>query len=322
VRALVVRRGRVGCFARPEPEAGPGDAIVRVTLAGICGTDLELLAGYKDFVGIPGHEFVGVVEEAEGHDDWVGRRVVADINIACGRCDLCQRAGPGHCIERRVLGLVDADGAMAERLSVPVANLSPVPDTVPDECAVFAEPLAAACRIVEQVRIDAGTRVVVVGAGRLGTLAALVLQHHGAQVEAVARSPVAYATLAAAGVIVHASVPLVEPGADVVVDASGTPSGLAAARLLVRPRGTLVLKSTCASPRTRDALEPTALVVDEITVVGSRCGPIDAALRLLAAGAVDPRPLVHSTHALSRGADAFAAAAGRGTLKVLLRADA
>jgi len=319
MRALVVRNGRVGCFARPEPEARPGEAIVRVTLAGICGTDLELLEGYKDFVGIPGHEFVGVVEEADSAD-WIGRRVVGEINVGCGHCPLCAAAGPGHCPERRVLGLIGMDGAMAERIALPVANLHAVPDGVPDESAVFAEPLAAACRIPEQVAIGAGTRAVVVGAGRLGTLCALVLQCHGANVEAVARSARAHAILSAAGVSVVASTPLIRPGADVVVDATGSASGLAAARLLVRPRGTLVIKSTCASRRRAEALEPTALVVDEVTVVGSRCGPFDEALRLLASGKIDPRPLIDSTHPLSRGADGFAAAAARGALKVLVRA--
>ena len=332
MRALVVRNGRVGCLARPEPQAAPGEAIVRITLAGICGTDLELLAGYKGFVGTPGHEFVGVVEEVveEVVEDivggdaarvWIGRRVVGEINVGCHECQLCAVAGPGHCAERRVLGLIGMDGAMAERVAIPVANLHVVPESVSDASAVFAEPLAAACRIPEQVEIGTTTRAVVVGAGRLGTLCALVLRARGARVEAVARSDRARIILAAAGINVVTSAPLIEPGADVVVDATGSAAGLAAARLLVRPRGTLVIKSTCASPRGAEALQPTALVVDEITVVGSRCGPFDEALRLLADGTIDPRPLIHSTHALSRGADAFAAAANRGTLKVLLSPD-
>jgi len=321
MRALVVRNGRVGCLARPEPEAAEGEAIVRVSLAGICGTDLELVAGYKGFVGIPGHEFVGVVEESEHAGEWVGRRVVGEINVGCRECPLCEAAGQGHCRERRVLGIVGMDGAMAERVALPVANLHAVPDAVPDESAVFAEPLAAACRILEQVEIGVGTRAVVLGAGRLGVLCALVLKHAGAEVQAVARYARSRTLLASAGVTVFASAPLVPPGADVVVDATGAADGLAAARLLVRPRGTLVLKSTCASPRGAQALEPTALVVDEVTVVGSRCGPIDHALRLLASGVIDPRPLIDATYPLSRGADAFAAAAGRGALKVLLTPD-
>jgi len=323
MRALVIRNGRVGCFAQPEPDAQLGEAIVRVSAAGICGTDLELLAGYKHFVGTPGHEFVGVVEDADAADrEWVGRRVVAEINVGCRRCALCRSAGPGHCPDRRVLGLIGMHGAMAELVAVPVANLRAVPDAVSDDCAVFAEPLAAACRIPQQVSIEPGTRVVVVGAGRLGLLCSLVLHDRGAEVQAIARSVRAQEVLAAEGIAAYSSAALVQPGADVVVDASGSPDGLATARLLVRPRGTLVLKSTCASPRGAQALEPTALVVDEVTVVGSRCGPIAEALELLASGAVDPRPLIHARYPFSRGADAFAAAATSGVLKVLLTPDA
>ena len=318
MRALVIRGGTVTVTERPAPEPGPDDALIRVALAGVCGTDLELLSGYKaGFDGVPGHEFVGVVERCDGAPELVGKRVVGELNVGCGTCVICARAGPGHCPARRVLGVIGIDGAMAELVVLPAANLHVVPDCVSDVQAVFVEPLAAACRIQEQVEVGADLRVVVVGAGRLGALCALVLQRTGAQVEAVARNARVRVLLDAAGVRTVAEAADVRAGADLVVDATGSSGGLAVARALVRPRGTLVLKSTCAGSDT-GALDPTSLVVDEITVVGSRCGPFERALELLADGMIQTEPFVDDVLPLSEGPHAFELASRSGALKILL----
>jgi threonine dehydrogenase-like Zn-dependent dehydrogenase len=317
VRALAIRDGRVALVERPDPEPGPGEALIRVSLAGICGTDLELLAGYKGFEGVPGHELIGVVERADGSPKLVGKRVVASINAGCGDCGTCARSGVEHCPDRRVLGIRGWDGAFAERVVVPTENLHVVPERVPDRLAVFAEPLAAACRIPEQVALDDTQRVVVVGAGRLGVLCALVLRRPGARVQAVARNPRVRMLLDAAGVPSVEDAWAVAPGADVVVDATGSRDGLEAALSLVRPRGTLVLKSTCEGSGA-GALDPTSLVVDEITVVGSRCGPMDAALELLTSSSFDLAPMIDDVLPLTEGVHAFEMAARPGVLKILV----
>jgi threonine dehydrogenase-like Zn-dependent dehydrogenase len=317
MRALVLAAdGTLSLHDRPKPVAD-GDCIVRVTAAGVCGTDLELLRGYAGFSGVPGHEFVGVVEEAAPADArWIGRRVVGEITVGCGRCAGCRAAGRGHCDVRTVLGIRDRDGAFAEYLALPSMNLHAVPESVDDMAAVFVEPTAAACRIVEQVRIDRGVRVAVVGAGRLGLLIAQVLRLHGAEVTIVVRGErrrlaaetLGFETIAAAAAAGS-------PGRrfDIAVDATGAPAGFAAAGALVRPRGTLVLKSTFHG-ETPLALSP--LVVDEITVVGSRCGPFDRAIELLSAGRVDVKTLLAGVYPLERFAEAFDRAAQG--LKVIL----
>lgn len=313
MRALSLGPGGPAVVDKPDPTA-PGEARVRVALAGVCATDLELVKGYMGFAGTLGHEWVGVVEDAPDRA-LVGRRVVGDINCPCGTCDVCVGGRTTHCPARTVLGIVNRDGAFAERLCIPVGNLHAVPDGVPDEAAVFVEPLAAACQIAEQVHVRPSSRVVVLGTGRLGQLCARVLTLSGAEVAGVGRNP---ATLALLPRGVRA-VPLADAGAlagaDVVVDTTGNPDGLALATQLVRARGTIVLKTT-----THDlgAVAPNAWVIDEVTVVGSRCGPFQPALRLLAAGLVNPRPLVTARYPLSRGVEALARAAAPGALKVLV----
>ena len=302
-------------FRTDHPRAErPGEARVRVDLGGICATDIELCKGYMGFSGVLGHEWVGTVEAAPD-PAWVGRRVVGDINCPCGRCAACAAGRGNHCPARTVLGIQGRDGAFAQTLSLPLANLHPVPDGVSDEQAVFVEPLAAACRILDQVHIRPGHRVVVVGLGRLGQLIARVLALTGAQVTGVARSAASRDRLPAhvPGCPADAAASLA--GADVVVDATGNPEGLALAQSLVRPGGTLVLKTT-----THDigAASPTAWVVDELTLVGSRCGPFAPALRLLAAGLVDPTDLITARRPLSAGVAALAEAAAPGAVKVLL----
>jgi len=296
-------------------EPAPGEALVRVSLAGVCNTDLELVRGYYPFAGVPGHEFVGRVEAAPGSPEWEGRRVVGAINASCGSCATCVRGHASHCERRTVLGIAGRDGAFATHLALPIANLLAVPDALADEAAVFAEPLAAALEIQEQVRVGSGDRVVVIGAGKLGHLVARTLALTGCRLLAVGRSPRPLDLLAALG-IPAATADEVEPrAADVVVECTGDPAGLELARRAVRPRGTIVLKSTYHGPASVDL---SRFVVDEITLVGSRCGPFAPALQLLASGRVDPRPLVDARYPLRDALAAFEHASQKGALKVLV----
>lgn len=298
---------------RPEPEAGIGMALIRVTLAGICNTDLELAKGYMGFRGILGHEFVGRVDA--GPPEWRGKRVVGEINFACGSCMMCASGLRRHCPKRRVLGILDADGAFAEKVAVPVANLHAVPDGVTDEVAVFTEPLAAAFEILEQVHIDPGIAAVVLGDGKLGLLIAQVLSQAGAKVLAVGKHDDKLAILERLGIRTVRIDQWGRAPADLVVEATGSATGLATAIEVTRPRGTLVLKSTVANPT---ALNLAPLVINEITVVGSRCGSFPVALRALEAGSIDVRSLLSATRPLREAANALAFAASPGVLKVLL----
>ncbi len=299
----------------PDPQPPTGEALVRVRMAGICGTDLEILRGYMGFQGIPGHEFVGVVEEAPD-PDWVGRRVVGEINAACGECPTCRAGRPTHCPHRTTLGIAGRDGAFAEFLCLPLVNLHPVPDAVSDEAAVFTEPLAAALQILEQVHLRPTDRVAVLGAGRLGQLIARVLRLTGCELVVWGRHPGKLARLRELGITVRSDAEYPAAWADVVVEVTGHPEGFAAARRMVRPRGTLVLKSTYHG---RTEADFTGLVIDEITLVGSRCGPFPPALRLLASGLVPVADLVEARYPIEEGEQAFAHAARSGVLKVILQ---
>jgi threonine dehydrogenase-like Zn-dependent dehydrogenase len=297
---------------RPVP--GEGEVLVRVRLAGICGTDLEVLKGYHDFKGIMGHEFTGEVAGPE-NSPWLGRRVVGEINIVCGACDLCRRGLSRHCRQRRVLGLRDHDGALAHYLTLPAANLHAVPPEVPDVWAVFTEPLAAALRVQETAPVSPEFRVLVVGDGRLGLLISWVLALSGAEVHLAGHHPKHLALARPRGVATFLTPDLPPGDYDMVVEASGSPAGLDLALARVRPRGTVVMKSTYVG---RYPLDPAALVVPEVRLVGSRCGPFAAALRLLRDGRIDPRPLIDRTFPLSRGLEALAWAQSPGVLKVLV----
>ena len=302
-------------LALPAPRLG--EARIRVTLAGVCNTDLELARGYMGFAGTPGHEFVGVVEACDD-PAWRGRRVVGEINCGCGGCAGCRAGDPRHCPDRTVLGILGRDGSFAEHLTLPVANLHEVPASLSDEEAVFAEPLAAACQILDQVAVRPTQRVVVFGDGKLGVLVGQVLARTGCALTVVGKHRSKLAVLAEQGIDTllldeHRSRP--SPRADLVVEASGTASGLEAAVAAVRPRGTIVLKTTVADA-VRLHLAP--LVIDEITVVGSRCGPFEPALRALAARTVRVAPLIHARYPLQAGLEAFAHAARPGVVKVLL----
>jgi len=314
MRALVLGAdGRLTLQEVPSP-AIPGECLVRVTLAGICGTDLQMLEGYAGFTGIPGHEFVGVVEHAPAPDaHWIGRRVVGEINVGCGACDLCRKGVKEHCPHRTVVGIRERSGAFAEYLSLPGGNLHHVPDRIDDAAAVFVEPVAAACRILEQTPIDASMRVAVIGDGRLGNLVAQVLRTRTSQLVLFGRHAAKIAVAQALGIDARVMADDEAGGYDVVVDATGRPDGLERVLALVKPRGTVVLKSTCNGTT---SLELWPVPVHEICIVGSRCGPFAAAIELLAAGAVKTAPLLAGTFPLASFQEAFEMA--RRELKVLM----
>jgi alcohol dehydrogenase len=296
------------------PLAQPGEARLRVRLAGICSTDLHLVRGYMSFAGTLGHEFVG---EVIGCDDveWLGRRVTGEINLACRRCDRCRSGLERHCAARSVLGILGKDGCFAEELTLPVANLHVVPDTLPDELALFTEPLAAAFEVLEQLHVRPTWRVAVLGDGKLGTLVALVVAQSGAEVTLVGRHPHKLARVESAGIRVARVEDALGGDFDAVVEATGSPAGFERARSLLRPRGALVLKSTFHGAL---QLATAPLVIDELTLVGSRCGPFAPALRALAAGRIDPRPLLEAIYPLRQGLDALAHAALPGASKIVL----
>jgi 2-desacetyl-2-hydroxyethyl bacteriochlorophyllide A dehydrogenase len=299
----------------PVPSVPPGSALVRVRLAGICGTDLELVKGYYPYRGVLGHEFVGEVVEASGRPSLIGQRTVGEINIACGKCKACRTGLPTHCEERAVLGIANHDGAFAEYVSLPLENLHRVPKSIPDEAAVFTEPLAAALQIEQQVQIRPADRVLIIGAGRLGQLVAQVLALTGCDLQVVVRHETHRALLADCNIATITEDAIPSQKMDVVVEASGSPSGFALALEAVRPRGKIVLKSTY---RGRVEVNFSSIVVNEVTLVGSRCGPFASALSLLASDAVDPTPLIVSRYPLSKGLTAFEHAAQPGVLKVLV----
>jgi threonine dehydrogenase-like Zn-dependent dehydrogenase len=297
----------------PLPQPAPGEVVVRVLQAGICNTDLELLRGYYPYTGVIGHEFVGMVEDGPAH--WVGQRVVGEINAVCGHCRFCTSGNSTHCENRTVLGIVNRAGAFAEYLCLPEKNLYPVPASVSTDAATFTEPLAAALEIQQQVSIQSGDRVLVVGDGKLGLLVAQTLALTGCDLLAVGRHSDKLALLESRGIQVGYGDTVTPRSFDVAVECTGNPEGFAIALKSLRPRGTLVLKSTYAGKLSLDA---SALVVDEITLVGSRCGPFPEALQLLADDQVDVSSLIQARYPLTDGLAAFERAQQRGTLKVLV----
>jgi threonine dehydrogenase-like Zn-dependent dehydrogenase len=301
------------------PVAGD-EALVRVTLSGICNTDLEITRGYADFQGTIGHEFVGVIESLPGVSAalTVGQRVVGEINAGCGSCDLCRAKDSRHCELRTVLGIVGRDGAHAEFLKLPVTNLLPVPDEVSDERAVFTEPLSAACGILERAEVTDDTSVVVIGDGKLGLLCAQVLATTGAPVTLVGKHRNKLQIAAGRGIetITVDQAGLGTRDFDLAIEASGSATGFDLALDLLHPRGTLVLKSTFHGATD---LQAARIVVDEISVVGSRCGRFAPALELLKTNTVDVESLISEERALADGVAAMECAAGPGVLKVLLR---
>jgi len=278
--------------------------------AGICSTDLELQRGYYGFSGTPGHEFVGELVD--------GTRVAGEINLACGHCDWCARLLGRHCPHRSVLGIVKHPGAFREFLTLPVANLHRVPKSIPTEHAVFIEPVAAACEILDQIKISKGTQVAVVGDGKLGLLIAQVLQAHGAKVLLLGRHREKMRLVEWSGITSEVlGEKLPERAFPIVVDATGSQEGLRAAIVMCEPRGTVVMKSTVHG---LVPIDTAPAIVNEITLVGSRCGRFEPAVRLLASGKVRVGEMISEEFPLDRAPDAFKFAAKKGVLKVLLRA--
>jgi threonine dehydrogenase-like Zn-dependent dehydrogenase len=319
MHALVVAEGQLTLHKDyPKPQAASGEALLRVLLAGICSTDLEIVQGYVGFQGVLGHEFVGQVEAVADDCDveWLGRRVVGSINLGCGECAECAANGPEHCPTRTTLGIHSRDGAFADYLALPLANLLEVPPHVSDEAAVFTEPLAAALRIREQVLVSPTARTAVVGPGRLGLLVGQVLALAGTEVTMLGRRRASLELPATWGLQTGLAQDQADDSFDFVVEATGNDAGFAHSLRLVRPLGTLILKSTFAG---KSSIDLTKLVVGEITVVGSRCGPFAPALRLLAEGAVGVDETVEAQYSLAEGIAAFAHAARPGARKVLLR---
>ncbi len=301
----------------PIPSPPPGEALVRVVRAGICNTDLELLRGYYPYTGILGHEFVGIVEE--GPRELQNKRVVGEINAVCGECRFCRNGYPTHCENRTVLGIVNRNGAFAEYLTLPIKNLHPVPDNVPTDVATFTEPVAAALEIQQQVKISQNDRVLVVGDGKLGQLVAQTLALTGCDLLVIGRHGDKLDRLSELGIETGFADAVVDRTFDLSVECTGNPDGFAIARRALRPRGTLVLKSTYAGHLTFDA---SSLVVDEITLIGSRCGPFPEALELLSQNKVDVKYLIQDSYALENAIAAFDRAQERGVLKILLEISA
>jgi threonine dehydrogenase-like Zn-dependent dehydrogenase len=299
----------------PEPRPVAGEAVVRVLLAGICETDLQPVRGYMQFRGIPGHEFVGIAESGP----FRGRRVVGEINCSCGTCDYCLRDLPNHCPARSVLGILNHDGAFADRICVPQANLHPVPNEISNLEAVFTEPLAAAFQVPAQVSLWSKQKVVVLGDGRLGNLCAQVLLQQGCDVTVVGKHDRRLALLLRLGI---ATVLLndreTKHFADLVVDCTGSSTGLSTALEIVKPRGTIVLKTAIAGTHSV-ALAP--VVIDEVTIVGSRCGPFPAALLALRQRQIDVASLIDGIYPLDEAETAFGRAQNESVLKLILAVD-
>lgn len=299
----------------PKPVPAPGEALIRVRCAGICNTDIEIMRGYMAFSGIPGHEFVGVVEEAP-NEHLRGKRVVGEINCACGTCQYCQREMPHHCSARTVLGIQGRNGAFAEYVTLPEENLHLVPEGMPDEMAVFTEPTAAAFRIPEQIDIDAADRILVLGDGKLGLLIAQVLWLYAKDLVCVGKHRWKLDVLDPLRIQTRLLDDPIEGGAEIVVEATGSAAGLTRALQWVRPEGILVLKTTVAGHSEIDFSVP---VINEIQIVGSRCGPFRPALEALALGTVVVTPMISATYALDEADRAFEHALSGKAIKILLR---
>jgi threonine dehydrogenase-like Zn-dependent dehydrogenase len=298
----------------PVPRPGPGEALVQVLAAGVCNTDVELTRGYMAFKGTFGHEFVGQVAEAS-NEQLIGKRVVGEINCVCHTCQFCQLEMPHHCLNRSVLGILNRDGAFAEFLTIPEENLHLVPNSIRDDVAVFTEPLAAAFRILEQVEILPGDRVIVLGDGKLGQLIAQVLWIKTKRLACVGKHAWKLDMLKKLGIAtVHTDEPI-EGMADVVVESTGSYSGLQRALELVRPEGTIVLKTTVTHPTALDFSGP---VINEVRIIGSRCGPFRPALDALAMGNVEVRPMITESYSLSDGVYALERAQSPEVMKVIL----
>lgn len=315
MRAIVFDGGLSFRADYPRPAPGPATALIRVNYAGICSTDIEILKGYMGFKGIPGHEFSGVIEDCDERD-FLGKRVTGEINIGCGGCAWCRGGLINHCPRRGVLGILEKDGAFADYLTLPVKNLHPIPEGIADDEAVFIEPVAAAFEILEEVRITADMKVCVLGDGKLGLIAAQVLNHRGCALTLAGRHREKLAIAEKMGIRVEDAGENLAREFDVVVDCTGSPRGLQDALDLVRPRGTVVLKTTVSK---WEGVDLNRVVIDEITLVGSRCGPFIPAINAMAEGSIKVRPLISKVFPIEEGVEALDYASGSGILKVLLK---
>ncbi|MBI5352494.1 MAG: alcohol dehydrogenase catalytic domain-containing protein [Chloroflexi bacterium] len=313
MKALWLENQKLELREVPKPDR-PNEALIRIRKAGICSTDLEMVKGYYPFTGIPGHEFVGEVVDAPDRS-WIGQRVVGEINVVCGTCESCLNERPTHCENRTVLGISNRNGVFAEYTTLPLENLYRVPDSVSDEMAIFTEPLAAALEIQQQIQIEQADRVLLVGAGRLGQLIAQTLALAGCNLHVLARHPFQQNLLTARGINLISEAEINSGKWDIVIEATGSPDGFNLARKAVRPRGTMVLKSTYEGEM---SVNISSIVVDEITVLGSRCGPFESALQLLESGAVDPSVLMTAKYSLGEVIEAFKHASQPGVLKIYI----
>lgn len=316
MRAIVFSNGLHFRTDYPVPEAGDDEALIRVTQAGICNTDLEITKGYMGFEGIPGHEFVGKIEKCRDRH-LVGKRVTGEINISCGKCSFCNDGMFSHCPNRSVLGILKKDGAFAEYITLPIKNIHVIPGPISNEEAVFTEPLAAAYEILHQVHVTPSHRVCVLGDGKLGLLVGMVLNTTGCKLLVLGRHKEKLAVLGHIGITTAlvSDESALQKDFDIVVDCTGSASGTKSALELVKPRGTIVLKTTVAGNVPFDMNQ---IVIREITLIGSRCGPFMHALRALEDKTFDLRPMVSRTFGLEEGIVAFDYAARRGVLKVIL----
>jgi len=313
MKALWLENNQISLRDIPQPNK-PNEALIKIRKAGICSTDLELVKGYYPYTGVIGHEFVGEVVSAP-EPAWIGQRVVGEINAVCGKCEACLNGRSTHCESRTVLGIANRDGVFAEYTTLPLENLHRVPDSVSDEMAVFTEPLAAALEIQQQIQIKPTDRVLLVGAGRLGQLIAQTLALTGCDLHVLARHPYQQNLLTARGIRLIVEAQIQPRKWDIVVEATGSPDGFNLARKAIRPRGTLVMKSTYKGDM---SVNFSSIVVDEINIVGSRCGPFAPALRLLEKREVDPTVLIAAQYKLGEAVKAFDQAAQSGVLKVLI----
>jgi len=313
MKALWLENNQISLREIQQPNK-PNEALIKIRKAGICSTDLELVKGYYPYTGVIGHEFVGEVVSAP-EPAWIGQRVVGEINAVCGKCEACLNGRSTHCESRTVLGIANRDGVFAEYTTLPLENLHRVPDSVSDEMAVFTEPLAAALEIQQQIQIKPTDRVLLVGAGRLGQLIAQTLALTGCDLHVLARHPYQQNLLTARGIRLIVEAQIQPRKWDIVVEATGSPDGFNLARKAIRPRGTLVMKSTYKGDM---SVNFSSIVVDEINIVGSRCGPFAPALRLLEKREVDPTVLIAAQYKLGEAVKAFDQAAQSGVLKVLI----
>lgn len=294
----------------------PGETLVKINLAGICGTDIEILSGYMSYQGIPGHEFVGVIKESQD-SHLIGKRVVGEINVGCGICELCKKGLERHCPHRTVLGILRRDGAFAQYLSLPEKNLHVIPDQIRDEQAVFVEPLAAAFEIKEQISLKQESNIALVGDGRLAQLVALVLNLSCQNITCFGRHKNKLELLKNLGIKTKIGIDSDDNQKfDLVVEATGSNSGFEDTMKLIKPKGTVILKSTLAS---KTNLDLTSMVINEVSVIGSRCGPFGPAINALASGRISVDNLIDSTYSLEKFQDAFEQAKKPDILKVLLK---